>query len=779
MREVKAFILIFISSLYLFSQRGGMQVRFWVGAAPGGLPAKGGQNIASYTPSYFGVGIAIDQETRDVIYSSFKKNLFEKAFNQLYKLLQSNYKSVICTNYSCRRLLPYIKFYLAYKKFGKQVTLTNPDGSLRTLIKPNFKVYNDFIKYLKKQPEEYLIEKIATSDLSEKVDLHTLVKLIMINPYSIHLEKLLGLFIQQAIEVGDLTLVEQVLQYLYSLRIKRIKVVVKNVAGYLKVLKKMYTSNRKLAQVEKEEAGGNPDFVEIFRTGRIFNKDKVCKEQQQNINFGKLYRVFEYPHQGDPSSLHTEGQECINLPTFTSYPSSYYPYGQTGCSDILFFLYKGTALGFITNPVFGALYAFKSQRQASNMLMRLPPHTSEPSSENKNPNVLMWGPQSSEEKFASFSKVLFTKKYIVYSGSTPQTTTVCKIDKNLDLLTYVRDYFTSTCYQFFNLNLNYEKLYILQVNVDDNSDTLYILFLIESQDHYKLSLFAFSALTLSLKWDTNFVYYPKPKETGGWRGAWAPQGPYQVNIPKHSITFTPDGDIVILSKFYLIVLDRLTGIFTYYQPLPSNELPTSFTEPLIIKKNEREIIYFPPDSSFMHQIDIEQKKLVKFLDISEGNSSGKTLFVPGISKNLLIYYLYANPRYGGQGQSENAIKGVDLKKLEIVQDAKIPVDMLASYGDISFLSMDCNYIYYATPNGIVKFTTDLRRWKIDTGDDNNIRLLKIRFKSSDPEGWFEETDLTSAEINPIYVFSYDKFLLVFTKNTMYVLSSSLAKKKSK
>ncbi|MFN7181618.1 MAG: hypothetical protein ACK4NF_02930 [Planctomycetota bacterium] len=690
------------------------------------------------------LGIKIDEGVIDTLNVSMKKGQIEdRLFPLLFKLLDENYKSLVCNSQNCKPILLYIKYYLAYGSKKYQV----PKG-----------LFNKFIKYI----EQQLAVEVNNFNKSKGVyDINKVLRLIMMNPYSKDIERLVDTFIKGALEGGSFRLIEHVVIYLNMFRI-RVAAKFKRLAKFANAIAPVMVTTGISEGTDKE---GKFRLAKLFRLGEIFTGENLCKEEKQGIDFNKLYQVLEYPEDADPSMVFTQGSNCFNIRDVSNV-SNVMRSSDSSCNDVAYFIYKNsdgakTNIANFHNTIASTFLTFKPGVESFLFLLQLPPMSSGGmASKTKESGVV--GVSSYE--WAKFSKTLVTRNSIVFSGNTLDNLSLCRIH---DSMIQKQDVYVNNNCVFFNKKaINYEKYFVLEINYSEISNTLYALLAVEeSENTYKLILHAFNVPRFSLVWRIDIATYlpfSQPPVQWGW---WGGGGSYPPDIPRHSIIFSAKGDIIIVSPLYFISIDKQTGLINYVRYLNSRRIMTSFKEPLIIYKNINEILYLGPDSALVYHLNIESGEVLKSIDLSEGKGGNLTsgynpiLFVAGITNNLLVYYFHTNYPYSGQ-ENTAQIRALDLTTLKVREDVGIPAGIFSSsaYGQITFFSMGCNYMFVGTTRGVMRFTSDIKKGKLLSGAEPA------------PIAYYNKNNLSTSVI-PDYTFSYGNFLFVITKNKVLILKS--------
>ncbi len=694
------------------------------------LNEKGKKNHTNYT-----LGTKIDEELIWNINTYIKKEQRNRLFPMLYELLNVKYNSLICNEVHCKPLLLYIKYFLTYK---------NPKKGL----------FKEFINYIE---AKIAIERenIRYNKTQGSVDINKLMRLIIINPYSKDVALLLDILIKEAIEIGSLKLIEQTAKYLKIFRIpagNRLKKIIKFARRVYSTIK---TTSNFNANSKKEES----KILEVFRSGEIFTKGSLCKEENQDIDFDNLYEVLSFPSVPNPNvGQIIPNYRCFNL----SSKSSLNPYFlERVCNNVSYLLYKHSKhvkinIINIFNPTASTFFTFKSSEDSFNIITQLPPppYDSTPTEIN---GVARW--QHSVADWVDFSKTIFTRNYIIFTGNTLDNLAVCKIHD--DLLQKHNTYVNNNCFFPKNKIINYEKYYVLDINYSEDNSVLYALLAVEGNDNlFKLALHSFNVPNFSLNWISDIATYFYAPKMG--------ESEKLPNIPKHSIIFTYKGNIIILSQNYFIGINKQTGIKSFVRILESNPVITNFTEPLIINKSINEILYLSPSTSTLYHLDIERGVILKFLDLSktiEGEepivNNYTTLMVPGISKNLLVYYFHNNLSPSKKSEIMGKINAININTFKRNKKIGIPASIFLSqiFGSLTFISMGCKYMFIGTSKGILRFTSDIKKGTLLSHD---VQPAELTFQNKN--GLF-------TSLVPDYVFSYGKFLFVFSKEQMLILSS--------
>lgn len=742
-KSIVVIILMVIGFSVLFGQKVGGRRRAIVvpGVRPGQLLQIGAENVpgSAVTSSYV-LGTKIDSNERDTLNVYIKKERWDKLFPHLYKMLSANYKSQICNEYSCKPLLLYIKYYLTYKK-------------------PRKNLYKKFIDYIQKETAGE-IRKIVEKEKGERYDINTLVRLIMVNPYTPKINKLLDIFFKEVIEVGSTGLIESIAKYFKSLKI-HVKIEWKK---YLRLATLLATAIWKSRGTLTQKEEDSKTIYEVFRSGAIYKGEDniICKDEKHDVDLANLEEIFQYPTEGDPNVLYVQGHSCFNI---TSKINSARLYRTAPCSNVSYVIYKNNIkknIFAVDNPFSSVFFRFSKGYEAFNMFMHLPPSEVLALIAESGGNPALSADSSASVDWTVFSKVLFGKNSIVYSGNILDSISVCKSSGIWDSY----EGFVGKHCIFFSKNqikqLKYEKYYVLDVNFNEDTKTLYALLAIEETDFFRISLHSFNVPSFSLKWKNDIATYNKPylqrqQFFGGFTAL--------PDISRHNIIFSSGGNIVILSANYFVSVEERSGMINFYVLLnPSqNQVKTSFYENIIIQKEADEIIFMAANTSVLYKLDIGRGIILKRLDLleTEGGKvvggSSKTIIVPGIIKNSLVYYIQSSPSTGGV-DSGDSINAINLYKFEQDKNISIPVSFLQTVGPITFIDINCKYIFIGTSKGVLIFTRD---WKIvSTSPNADPTPVQISFSS-------KKGDVLS--IVPDYMFSYKGFLFVFSNNNLYVL----------
>ncbi len=705
------------------------------------LDGRNAQPIAGYT-----MGTKIDDNMKEIININIKKNRLDKLFPFLYKMLYENYKSQVCNGYSCKPMLLYIKYYLGYRAT---------------------KLYKKFIDFIQKQTASE-IENIINKKAGKMYDLNAISRVIMVNPYAKNINKLLDIFFKESIENGSIRLVEIFAKYFNKLKIP-VRVEIKKYLKIARLMMDMSFNNKKNVRAELKEEDSK--MYELYKTGEVFTKEDLCKGESHDIDFANLEEVIQYPRGADSYGLETRDQFCFNIKSSGIYPTAVW--GNQSCNNVSYFAYRDSnnvkkdilSIYSVASSIF---YKFSKGHGAFNMLIQIPPKVT-PVNENDNLNQLMnvMNVRSNPE-WTTFSKTFFTKNYIVYSGNTLDNLSICYIHDSI--VENEEKFMGKYCIFFDKKQISYDKYFVLDVNFHEDTKTLYALLAIEEGDFFKLTLYSFSIPKFSMKWKSGISAYSVSRQNSNVFGG----SEVLVSIPKHSIIFSARGDVVILSKNYFVSVDRQTGIINFFEPLVDtpNPVRTSFSDNLIIQRGVDKIIFMGVDSSILYSIDIENGTILDELDLVEkGNDKTLTsyvIFVPGIIKNSggiknsLIYYAQGSQTYQTT-EENNRINAINLDKFK--KELLVPFSLAPVLGQVTFMNSNCKYIFLGTQKGVLTFTKD---WKI-ASNDPNAELIPTQIVFSNKYG-------KSISVIPEYMFSYKNFLFVFTRSTLYLLSSSKKKR---